>query len=108
MMEDDAHMTASLGIWAHFAAPDGVTYRWAADEGRDGTGFLHFDPAANVFRPSDGAHTIGDLRIDGGTGDVTGSADGVDVRILVKVATAILRAYAKSGDVPETAHAYFY
>jgi hypothetical protein len=34
-------MTASSGIWAHGPAAGGVIYRWRADEGRDGEGFVY-------------------------------------------------------------------
>jgi hypothetical protein len=101
-------MTASLGIWAHGPAADGVIYRWEADEGRDGQGFVYFNPASKAFRPWDGSGFIGDLTVDGDTGDVEGAADEVDRRLFMQVVGAILRAYAKSGEVPVTAHAYFH
>jgi hypothetical protein len=101
-------MTASLGIWAHRRAADGVIYRWTADEGRDGAGCVYFDPAAKQFRPWDGSGFMGDLTVNGDTGDVEGAADGVDRTLFIQVAAAILRAYARTGDVPETAHAYFH
>ncbi|MEV6597120.1 hypothetical protein AB0M36_09695 [Actinoplanes sp. NPDC051346] len=47
-------MTASLGIWAHGAGADGVIYRWVADEGQGGEGFVYFNPALKTFRPWDG------------------------------------------------------
>jgi hypothetical protein len=61
-----------------------------------------------VFRPSDGADFLGDLVIDGDNGEMTGTADGVDGSLLLKVVSSILRAYGKAGKVPQTAHAYFY
>jgi hypothetical protein len=101
-------MTASVGIWAQGSTAGGMTYRWEADEGRDGRGLIHFDPASKVLRPWDGSDFIGDLTVDGDSGDVTGAAEGVDRALFLQVAGAILRAYAKSGEVPETAHAYFH
>jgi hypothetical protein len=101
-------MTASLGIWANGPAAGGVIYRWEADKGRDGKGFVYFEPTSKVFRPWDGAGFVGDLTVNADTGDVDGTADDVDPKLFMQVVGAILRACAKSGKAPQTAHAYFH
>jgi hypothetical protein len=101
-------MTASLGIWAHGPAVDGVIYRWEADEGRDGRGLVYFEPASKVFRPWDGSRFIGDLMVNGDTGESTGTAKDIDPTLFMQVVGAIVRAYAKAGEAPTTAHAYFH
>ncbi|TDC40024.1 hypothetical protein [Micromonospora sp. KC213] len=102
-------MTASLGIWAEGPSSTGVLYRWEADHGSGGSGFVAFDPVSRQFRPIDATGTpLGNLVLDGTSGDTTGSADGTDRKLLTQVATSILRAYARSGEPPATAHAHFY
>jgi hypothetical protein len=107
--DEEVHMTASIGIWAEQTLPGGVLYRWEADQGSGGSGFVTFDPAAQRFRPADQAgNPLGDLVIDGVQGTLTGSADGVDQATLTKVAVSIQRRFARSGEPPKTAHAYYY
>ncbi len=102
-------MTASLGIWAEGPLTGGVLYRWEADHGDGGSGFVAFDPASRRFRPADhSGNVLGDLVIDGTDGETTGSAEGIDRRVLTHVASAILRAYARAGEPPATAHAHYY
>jgi hypothetical protein len=102
-------VTASLGIWAEGSLPGGILYRWEADHGDGGSGFVAFDPVSRQFRPADrSGDVIGNLIVDGVSGESTGSAAGVDRGLLTKVATSILRAYQRSGEPPETAHAHFY
>ncbi len=59
-------MTASLGIWAEGESAGGILYRWEADHGSGGSGFVHFDPTCRRIRPVDGSGgPLGDLVIDG-------------------------------------------
>ncbi|GGQ71029.1 hypothetical protein [Couchioplanes azureus] len=102
-------MTASLGIWAEASSSAGVLYRWEADHGTGGCGFVTFEPVSRKFRPADEAGSVlGDLVIDGNSGEATGTAESVDRSVLIKVASSILRAYVRSGEPPKTAHAHFY
>ena len=100
-------MTASIGIWAQGdAAGDLVLYRWEAGQDR---GFVTFEVPTRKFRPSDGnGQPIGNLLLDAVTGDTNGMATGVDGRLFSQIAAAILRAYARAGKPPATAHAYYY
>jgi hypothetical protein len=100
-------MAASLGIWNVGNVADGVIFRWVADDGRDDGGFVLLRPESMTLRPWDGSDVIGDLTADGTTGQLTGEADGVDRTLFAQVAGSILRACARSGEVPQTAHAYF-
>ncbi|MFC7528007.1 hypothetical protein [Actinoplanes sp. GCM10030250] len=102
-------MTASLGVWAEGPAPNGFLYRWEADQGAGGSGFVILDQVSWRFRPADRAgKPLGDIVVDVVGGEVTGSTDGVDRAVVVKVAASIRRAYQRSGVLPETAHAHFY
>jgi hypothetical protein len=101
-------MAMSLGIWAERTFPDGALYRWEGDQGESGRGFVMFDAAAQTIRPAaaDGGAS-GTLLVNGATGEVTGASDGLDRATFMQVAAAILKAYAKTGEAPATAHAYF-
>jgi hypothetical protein len=102
-------VTASLGIWAEGALPRGMVYRWEADHGEGGSGFVAFDPDTRQIRPSDASgNVLGSMIINGADGEVSGSADGIDPVVLTKVAGSILRAFKRSGEAPVTAHAHFY
>ncbi len=102
-------MAASIGIWAERPVPGGVLYRWEADHGNGPSGFVTFDPETRRFRPADpSGNVLGDLLIDAVSGATTGSADDVDRRLLAQVAASILRAHARSGEPPKTAHAHFH
>lgn len=73
-----------------------------------GGGHVIFDPAAQTVRPADSAGNVqGDLVVGAATGDLQGSADGVNRAQFLRVAAAIFKAYARNGAVPQTAHAYF-
>jgi hypothetical protein len=101
-------MAFSLGVWAQGTASGGTVYRWEADQGESGTGFVLFDSGLRTIRPSDGRGVpLGSLVVDAAAGHATGDAEGVDRSLVLKVAAAILKAYSRSGDVPETAHAYY-
>ncbi|BAL86474.1 hypothetical protein AMIS_12540 [Actinoplanes missouriensis 431] len=102
-------MPASIGIWAEQTLPSGVLYRWEADHGSGGSGFVRFEPDSQRFRPADRAgNVLGDLTVDGVSGDTTGSADGVDRTVFTQVSVSILRRYTRSGEPPKTAHAHYY
>ena len=47
-------MAFSYGIWAERPLATGTLYRWEADLGEDGSGFVIFDPVTMTVRPSDG------------------------------------------------------
>lgn len=102
-------MTHSLGVWAMGSTTfEGTLYRWEADQGVHGAGYVVFDVPTQTIRPADVAGTAqGDLCIDARTGVLSGVAKGVDPTQFVKVAAAIFKAYARNGDVPQTAHAYY-
>lgn len=101
-------MNYSVGIWAHAEVPNGVVYRWEADGGDSGTGFVLLDTAGNTVRPctADG-HTIGSLALNAGTGDITGEAPGINRATFVKTAAAVLKQYLATGTAPQTAHTYY-
>ena len=101
-------MAMSLGIWAERTVPDGALYRWEGDQGQSGRGFALFNAAAQTIRPADPDGGVsGSFLVNGATGEVSGSSDGLDRATFMQVAGAILKAYAKSGEVPRTAHAFF-
>jgi hypothetical protein len=98
----------NLGVWRQGPVLGGVLYRWVADEGQNGSGFVVLDLDREVLRPADAeGRLLGDLSVDCGTGVVAGAADGVDRRAFMQVFAALLRARARSGPTPETAHAYY-
>src|SRR3954470_17163976 len=98
----------NLGVWRQGVVPHGVLYRWVGDQGESGTGFVVLDADAETLRPADSdGRPIGDLVVDCRNAAVSGAAEGVDQRALMQVAAALLRARARSGSVPETAHAYY-
>jgi hypothetical protein len=113
-------MSASIGIWAQRDASDSigltshtaratgesVLYRWEADQE---TGFVTFEVATRRFRPSDDSgRPIGDLIYDAATGDSQGNSAEVDKGLFSQMVASILRSYARAGQVPITAHAYYY
>jgi hypothetical protein len=101
-------MNYSIGIWAHAEVPRGVVYRWEADGGDSGTGFVLLDTAGSTVRPSNGeGQTVGSLVMDASTGDVTGEAPGINRTTFVKTAAAVLKRYLAAGKAPETAHTYY-
>ena len=98
----------NLGVWRQGVVQGGVLYRWAADEGQSGTGFVLLDADREVIRPADAeGRPIGDLSVDYRTDEASGTADGVDRRAFMQVAASMRRARARSGPTPETAHAYY-
>jgi len=101
-------MSFSLGVWAQGTVAGGTLYRWEADQERGCSGYVVFDSAAGTVRPSDGEGSpIGDLVADRASGELRGSADGVDRPGFVQTAAAIFRASAKVGKDPTTAHAHY-
>lgn len=101
-------MAFSYGIWAQRTVPGGTLYRWEGDRGRDGSGFVLFDPETLTIRPSNAdGEVVGSLAVDSDSGNVTGASDGVDRAKFRQVAAAIFKAHAKSGSVPATAHVYY-
>ncbi|MBL7260587.1 hypothetical protein [Paractinoplanes lichenicola] len=98
----------NLGVWRQALLPHGALYRWEGDQGRSGSGFVVLDSSAETVRPADPqGQPVGGLTADLRTSDVSGSSAGVDRASFTQVVAAILRARAKSGEWPETAHAYF-
>jgi hypothetical protein len=102
-------MTASLGVWASGPVAGGVLYRWEADRGEGGTGFVVFDEQAQTVRPTgaDGSPQ-GTLVVDLAASQSTGETEGVSRSLVLKVAASIRKAYRRVGGVPETAHATYY
>jgi hypothetical protein len=101
-------MTFYLRIWAQREIDGGTLYRWEADEGASGSGYVIFDSVALSVRPSDGdASMVGDLVVDGALGEVRGSAEGVNRAGFVRVAAAIVKTYRRTGTVRDAAHAYY-
>jgi hypothetical protein len=101
-------MTFSYGIWAQRTVPGGTLYRWEGDEGRDGSGFVLFDLEILTIRSSSAeGEVLGSLAVDRASGNMTAASDGVDRTKFLQVAAAIFKAYAKSGDVPASAHVYY-
>jgi hypothetical protein len=102
-------MTASLGVWAAGPVAGGTLYRWEADRGEGGNGFVVFDDQAQTIRPSDAEGTPrGTLVVDVAAVESAGATEGVSPSLVLKVAAAIVKAYRRAGKVPDTAHAYFY
>jgi hypothetical protein len=98
----------SIGVWAHAQVPHGVVYRWEADGGQNGTGFVLLETSTPAVRPCDGnGDVIGDLVLDADSGKMTGTAAGIDRAAFSRTAAAILKSFLKTGQVPQTAHAYF-
>jgi hypothetical protein len=102
-------MTASLGVWASGPVAGGTLYRWEADRGDGGNGFVVFDDQAQTIRPSD-AEGIpqGTFVVDVAAAESSGATDGVSPSLVLKVAASIGKAYRRAGKIPETAHAYYY
>ena len=101
-------MAFSLGVWAQGAVPGGTVYRWEADQGQSGTGFVLFNAESRTVRPSDDqGNPQGSFVVDAAAGHAIGDVEGFDRSLVLKVAAAILKAYGRSGNVPETAHAYY-
>jgi hypothetical protein len=98
----------NLGVWRHALLEHGAVYRWEGDQGRSGSGFVVLDADRETVRPSDAeGRVIGDLVADCRSVEISGSADGIDRAAFTQVVAALLRARAKSGATPETAHAYY-
>jgi hypothetical protein len=98
----------SIGIWAHAASPHGAVYRWEADGGAGGAGYVLLNLEARTVRPCDAAgEPMGNLTLDIGGGNMTGDPGSVDRAKFVRTAGAILKAYRRAGEAPRTAHAYF-
>src|SRR4051794_7301930 len=107
-MHEGVSVNYSIGIWAHAEVPGGVVYRWEADGGDSGTGFVLLDTAGNTVRPCNAeGQTIRSLVMDASTGDVTGEAPGINRTTFVKTAAAVLKRYLAAGKAPETAHTYY-
>jgi hypothetical protein len=101
-------MTFSYGIWAERPVASGMLYRWEADLGEDGYGFVVFDSVKMTVRPSDGSgDVIGTLAMNGGTGELDGGSEGVDRVKFVQVASAIFREHSKLGTIPASAHTVY-
>jgi hypothetical protein len=101
-------MAFSYGIWAERPMANGTLFRWEADLGEDGSGFVIFDPVTVTVRPSDGdGGLLGTLAMNGGTGELDGDSDGVDRVKFVQVASAILREHSKLGEIPSSAHTVY-
>jgi hypothetical protein len=101
-------MAFSYGIWAERPVSGGMLYRWEADLGEDGSGFVVFHSDTMTVRPSDrDGHLLGSLAINGGTGDLHGDSDGIDRTKFVQVASAIIREHSKLGKVPTSAHTVY-
>jgi hypothetical protein len=102
-------MTASLGVWASGPVPGGTLYRWEADRGEGGNGFVVFDDQAQRVWPSDAdGHPQGTFVVDMAAAESAGATEGVSPSLVLKVAASILKAYRRAGKIPETAHAYYY
>jgi hypothetical protein len=101
-------VTYSIGIWSHAQVSGGVIYRWEADGGDGGTGFVLLETAARAVRPcaADG-RVLGDLVLDTDNGILTGDAAGVSRAAFTRTAAAILKSFLKTGQAPQTAHTYF-
>jgi hypothetical protein len=98
----------NLGVWRQSDLPDGVLYRWAGDEGRSGTGFVLLDAERETIRPADAqGQPVGDLSVDCRSRTSSGAAAGIDEAAFMQVVAALLRARARVGAVPETAHAIY-
>jgi|SRR5919112_662947 hypothetical protein len=101
-------MAFSYGIWAERPTASGMLYRWEADLGEDGSGFVIFDPAMMTVRPSDGhGILLGTLAMNGGTGELDGDSESIDRVKFVQVAAAILREHSKLGRAPSSAHTVY-
>ncbi|GAB2597880.1 hypothetical protein Aab01nite_73620 [Paractinoplanes abujensis] len=98
----------NLGVWRQALLPHGALYRWEGDQGRSGSGFVVVDSRAGTVRPAGRAgEPVGELAADLRTAAVSGASDGVDRSAFLQVVAAILRARARSGEWPETAHAHY-
>jgi hypothetical protein len=101
-------MNYSVGIWAHAEVPHGMVYRWEADGGDSGTGFVLLETADRTVRPSDAnGNVLGTLVLDAETGDLTGEAPGINRAAFARTAAAIIKRYLAAGKAPQTAHTYF-
>jgi hypothetical protein len=101
-------MAFSLGVFAVRTTSGGTFYRWESDQGQSGTGFVLFNAENQTVRPSDAkGDVVGTLVVDGRSGELTGVSDGIDRANFMRVAASILKAHAKTGEVPATAHAYY-
>jgi hypothetical protein len=98
----------NLGVWLQSVLPQGALYRWEGDQGSSGAGFVVLDTASETIRPADEqGRPLGDLLVDAKSASVSGAADGIERAAFVQVAGALLRARAKSNEIPKTAHAYY-
>lgn len=101
-------MNYSVGIWAHGQVPNGVVYRWEADGGTGGNGFVLLETATKAVRPCDSTGRIlGTLAVNADTGDLTGETSEVDRTAFLRTAAAIIKRFLATGTAPETAHSYF-
>ncbi|GAA1817500.1 hypothetical protein HC028_21090 [Planosporangium flavigriseum] len=101
-------MNWSIGIWAQAQLPRGVMYRWEADGGEGGTGFVLLETLKPTVWPCDGnGDAIGDLVLHADSGNATGDAAGIDRGAFTRVTAATLKAFLKTRQVPQTAHVYF-
>jgi hypothetical protein len=100
-------MTAALGIWRQRTTAGRVLYRWETDT--KAQGFLLFVPETRTFRPADEAgQPLGDYVVDAASGEEAGHAEGLDRTVFLQAMASILRAYARTGEAPATAHATYY
>jgi hypothetical protein len=98
----------SVGIWAGERLPGGVVYRWEADGGAGGSGFVFLETATRTVRPCTvSGEPIGDLAFKADEGGLSGDAPTVNKAVFARAAAAILKNYLKEGEVPQTAHVYF-
>jgi hypothetical protein len=98
----------SLGVWAVGRTPAGTVYRWEADQGQSGTGFVLFDADARTIRPSDReGNPQGSYVVDFAASQENGDTDGIDRSLVIRVGGSILKAFGRAGEIPETAHAYY-
>ena len=101
-------MTFSYGIWAERPVASGMLYRWEADLGDDGAGFVVFDSVTMTVRPSNAdGNLLGSLAMNGNKGELDGASEGVDRVKFIQVASAILREHSKLGRIPASAHTVY-
>jgi hypothetical protein len=85
-----------------------VVYRWEADGGDSGSGFVLLQTATGKVRSCDASgQALGTLAMSADDGDLTGETDGVHRPTFMRIAAAILGSFIQTGTPPQTAHRYF-
>jgi hypothetical protein len=97
-----------LGIFKVMPVPVGAVYRWEADGGDSGRGYVLFDAERLSVRPcAEDGTPISDVAVSGAELRLSGAGTPVDRLKLVRVAGAIMAKFRSTGEVPETAHKYY-